>query len=203
MAWREAIQAAQNRDIERRRMNPGVQNFGALVRTAMSQGMEQKKEERGEAAGARNAARSAIYQRHPQVAAEAAGMSIPGDGMVTGAPEGTELYQTTVDERGNPISVYRAPEKLDEPALANMYSKFISDIRTANAQNSVIPKYKPIPIPTYSEWKMEHFPEYAGGGGIITEGTPMTEAQAEDWLRQNGAPVTAANIQAVIQKFSK
>lgn len=180
-SWRDVIQQGMVRDIERRRMNPGVQNFGTLVRTAMELGIEKKKEERGEAAGARNIARSAIYQRYPGMAAEAAGMELPeGAGTPPGAPEDMEPYQVTYDETGRPTTVYRAPEKLDEPTLAKMYSQFITEIRATNAKYGLDKTYVPIPIPSFAAWKMEHFPEYAGGGAGGSLIKPPNVAQ-EDW----------------------
>lgn len=112
MAWQSLIEQTIQQDIARKRANPGVANFGELVRTAMNLKMQGKQEERTEASGARNAARSAVYNKYPGLAAQSLGMdtsTMPQPGTIPKGPPGTILDKVQYDEQGNPTTVYTNP----------------------------------------------------------------------------------------------
>lgn len=109
-SWRDVVLQTQQLDIERKRSSPAVQNFGALVRTAMQLGMQRKEEARTEAAGARNVARTALYQRRPEMAAQALGIELPEkEAMVQPGMGELELNKVVYDEYGNPTYTYAKP----------------------------------------------------------------------------------------------
>jgi hypothetical protein len=155
MAWKTLIGSAIQEDIARRKANPGVENFGTLVRTAMTLGIKQKEEVRQEAATGRTAARTALYSRYPQMAAQELGMdtsTLPSTAVTQ--PPGTALSKVTYDEYGNPQTTYESTA-VGEKDLADMYNRIILEIDKTNALNSILPKYKAIPKPTFSQWKEE------------------------------------------------
>lgn len=156
MPYRALIQQSISEDINRRRANPGVQNFGELIRTAMAMRAGEKQEARQEGAAARNTARTAVYNRYPQLAAKDLGMDAAALPATTGVtqPPGTSLSQVTYDEYGNPQTTFKS-NKVSESDLAEMYNRTILEVDKQNALNAILPKYKPIPKPTFDEWKKE------------------------------------------------
>jgi len=155
MPYRALIQQAIGQDIERRRANPGVQNFGALVQAAMNLGMQEKQEARQEAVAGRTAARTAVYGKYPSLAAKELGMDVSQlPSTATTAPQGTSLSQVTYDEYGNPQTTFKSTA-ISEGDLAEMYNRTILEIDKANSLNAILPKYKAIPKPTFAEWKRE------------------------------------------------
>ena len=110
--WRNLIQTTMEQDIARKRANPGVQNFGALVKAAMEMGIKQKEESREEARTGRTAARTAVYNKYPQMAAQDLGMdtsTMAKPGEIPAGPPGTVLDKVQYDEQGNPTTVYTNP----------------------------------------------------------------------------------------------
>ena len=96
-------------DIERRRNNPGIKNFGELIRTAMALDMKKAEEAREEARTGRTAARTAVYSKYPQLAAQELGMDT---GTLPGAPTppaGFAPSRFTVDESGQTQTIYEPP----------------------------------------------------------------------------------------------
>ena len=93
-------------DIERRRNNPGIKNFGELIRTAMALDMKKAEEAREEARTGRTAARTAVYSKYPQLAAQELGMEAP---PTPTAPPGMIPSEFTVDESGQTVTKYGLP----------------------------------------------------------------------------------------------
>lgn len=108
MAWRSLLAQGLQTDIERKRANPGIANFRAILQSAMAMKGQKAQEAREEARGARNVARTALYQARPEMAAEALGMELPTREAPT-APPGTDLSKVVYDEQGNPTYTFEPP----------------------------------------------------------------------------------------------
>jgi hypothetical protein len=109
--WQTLIGSTIQADIDRKRANPGVANFGELVRTAMALNIKKAEETRKGAADTAQAASTAIFNKFPQAAAAASGIPIPTTtpGQIPQGPPGTVLDKVQYDEAGNPTTVYINP----------------------------------------------------------------------------------------------
>ena len=178
-------------DIERRRQNPGVINLKEALQYATNYREMLKQEKRAEISGTRTAARTAVYSRYPEVAAQELGMELPGAPSGITPPRGMGAKKVVYDEYGNPTTTYEAPEMLDEPALANMYNTYVTEVRKTNAQFSTWKGYTAIPIPSFEDWKKEYFPEYAEEVG--GEEMPTGNISINEWLTSHGYAATEEN----------
>ncbi len=173
--WRELINQFVRQDFQTRMSNPGVENFGELVRTAMNLDMQKAAEGRQEASGARNVARTALYSRYPKMAAQDLGVDATKVASATPIlPGNARPTKFTVDETGQVTQTYETPGMVEEKDYAKMYNDYVTEIRKTNAQWSHIKTYKPVPIPTFTQWKQEAFGQTSSspvplpGGGTAT-----------------------------------
>lgn len=206
--WRSLVAGTIEADVARERANPIKNVFGTLVREAMelrktkatearAEAMQIRGEERAEetqiraepraeATYGRGQARAAAYARYPQLAAKELGLEAPTTAVPAGTPE-MPLYRVEYDESGQPKYVFQAPDQLDEKALVKMYNDYVTEVRKTNATNSWMvgrkgfKQYQPIPVPTYTEWLQELFPESSG----IEIPAITGKVKFSDWFKEN------------------
>lgn len=193
-AWKQLVARSMEEDIAARRANPGVANFGALVKAAMTKGGTIQAEERKEGASARNIARTAAYSRYPGLATSALGIDAESPELSTGTfqlPGGVQPSKVVIDEKGQPTTTYEG-DVVSQKDMAKMYNELIGDINETNAQWAHVSTYKKQVPPTFDQFK-DMF-KSAGTGGITSpaeheidflETIGVTEEHIEDYLTRN------------------
>lgn len=76
MAWRELVAQHLQQSVGFRMQNPGLANFGAIMKNAMAKKTKREEATAKEAGAGRLAAKEATFKAYPQLAAETAGLQV-------------------------------------------------------------------------------------------------------------------------------
>ena len=107
-SWRQLVTGAIGEDIQARRAG----SLASSLPIALKELDKQAESKRAEARVGRTAARTAVYSRYPDVAAQELGMEIPEGAGGAEAPEGMRGTKVVYDAQGRPVRTYEAPEAL-------------------------------------------------------------------------------------------
>ncbi len=153
--WRDLVLQNQQFQVDNAKNNPGLAAMGQIIEFAMKNDIKKAEFKRQETSDIKKAGMAAVYNRYPQIAAKQLGMDTSGlpSSAVT-QPPGTALSQVTYDEYGQPQTTFKSTA-VSEGDLAEMYNRTILEVDKTNSLNAILPKYKPMPKPTFAEWKKE------------------------------------------------
>jgi len=163
-SWRDLVAGHVQQVVSDRQANPGIQNFGQIVRLAMSENLKKAGEVRAQGNKERNIALQSGYNAYPQAAAEAAGMEIPAVGAAgPAAIEGLDPYETKIGPGGETTRTFRPPQDVTADDLVELYQDYVAETQKANVSafaKDEAGKLIQYPIVPYKQWMRQNFPNY-------------------------------------------
>jgi len=193
--WRQLVSGAMATDVARERTAGSA--LGNVLKRLMAEVKERGAETRKGAQRGRELAQTALYSKRPELAAQHLGVEYPK--VEVGAPPGLVPSKWTDP---NTDVTYELPEEegITARQLGGWYTKYATDVRAANAEQSWMvgrkgfESYAPTSVPTFNDWVKENFPEYAGKLKVATEGEEeMSDEDLNAYLDSQGFEPSAKN----------
>ena len=153
--FRGLLSNAMTQDVQVR----GAASLAQSLPLALAQIEQKRTAAREEAVSARNVARSALYQKRPEMAAKTLGMEYTAP-TTPEIGEGYRKPKITVDEQGNVTRSYEPAVELDAEFFAKEYNKWSVAVDELNVNRKLL-KQEEIPKLSFKNWMQETFPEYA------------------------------------------